>query len=490
MKMVKSLLLGSAAGLVAVAAAQAADLPVKAAPVEYVKVCSLYGAGYYYMPGTDICMKIGGYIRFQTTFGSANGSNPAVRDSRASTVTNASGYGYRTRGVLTVDTRQQTAYGTLRTYFLIGHQATNSNATGIFATRAFIQWAGFTFGRATSFFDHFPSSSRAYFSGNIHSPNTGDAGWNVAAYTAQFGNGFSATISLEEPRNPPNVTEITAAGFPDGGFAQSRQRYGGLRNYPDIVANLRLDQAWGSAMIGGALHDASAVYYGGAFNGLASPGPGDRMGWALTAATQINLPMINPGSVFNAQFTYTRGAVGYASHAALSTGVNSFDGSTWSYGLFTDGVFANPATIAGNVSGGIELTTAWSLALAYDHVWRPGLKTSLYGSYLDVSFGGNATALQCASAFNTPVGAALPAGAACSPNWSMWNIGSRTEWAPVRGLTLGVDVVYNRIEGAEFHNAAGGISSGPVGWAGGTATSFGNRDSVVGMFRIQRSYHP
>ena len=57
MKTVKSLLLlGSAAGLVAVSAGQAADLPVKAKPVEYVKVCSLYGAGFYYMPGTDICL--------------------------------------------------------------------------------------------------------------------------------------------------------------------------------------------------------------------------------------------------------------------------------------------------------------------------------------------------------------------------------------------------------------------------------------------------
>ena len=54
MKMVKSLLLGSAAGLVAVAGAQAADLPVKAKPVQYVKICSLYGVGFYYIPGTDM----------------------------------------------------------------------------------------------------------------------------------------------------------------------------------------------------------------------------------------------------------------------------------------------------------------------------------------------------------------------------------------------------------------------------------------------------
>ncbi len=58
MKMVKSLLLGSAAGLAAIAGAQAADLPVKAKPVEYVKICSLYGAGFYYIPGTDTCIRI------------------------------------------------------------------------------------------------------------------------------------------------------------------------------------------------------------------------------------------------------------------------------------------------------------------------------------------------------------------------------------------------------------------------------------------------
>ncbi|MBS0534197.1 MAG: porin, partial [Proteobacteria bacterium] len=73
MKMVKSLLLGTAAGLVAAAGAQAADLPVKAKPVQYVKICSLYGAGFYYMPGTDTCIKIGGFVRAEVNF-NAGGS--------------------------------------------------------------------------------------------------------------------------------------------------------------------------------------------------------------------------------------------------------------------------------------------------------------------------------------------------------------------------------------------------------------------------------
>ena len=80
MKMVKSLLLGSAAGLVAVAGAQAADLPVKAKPVEYVKICSIYGAGFFYIPGTDTCIKIGGWVRAEYAFGeTGNSARPVHR---------------------------------------------------------------------------------------------------------------------------------------------------------------------------------------------------------------------------------------------------------------------------------------------------------------------------------------------------------------------------------------------------------------------------
>src|ERR1700746_1340222 len=57
----KSLLLGSAAGLIAAAGAEAADLPTKkAAPVDYVRICNVYGPGFFYIPGTDTCIKIGG----------------------------------------------------------------------------------------------------------------------------------------------------------------------------------------------------------------------------------------------------------------------------------------------------------------------------------------------------------------------------------------------------------------------------------------------
>ena len=65
---IKSLLLGSAAALVAVSGARAADAVVyEPEPVEYVKVCDAYGAGFFYIPGTETCLKIDGYVRFRVT---------------------------------------------------------------------------------------------------------------------------------------------------------------------------------------------------------------------------------------------------------------------------------------------------------------------------------------------------------------------------------------------------------------------------------------
>ncbi|MFZ5736191.1 MAG: porin, partial [Pseudomonadota bacterium] len=75
MNIVKGLFLGSAAALLAVGGAQAADLPLKAKAVEYVKVCSIYGAGFYYIPGTDTCIKLGGYLRADVTIGGGSAFN-------------------------------------------------------------------------------------------------------------------------------------------------------------------------------------------------------------------------------------------------------------------------------------------------------------------------------------------------------------------------------------------------------------------------------
>ena len=128
MKTIKGLFLGSAAGLLAMGGAQAADLPVKAKAVEYVKICSLYGAGFYYMPGTDTCLKIGGYVRAEMGVGQVRGTGGTVLygDTGLRTRSNDQFF-MRGRANINFDTRQQTEYGLLRTYINLDVLMSTSN---------------------------------------------------------------------------------------------------------------------------------------------------------------------------------------------------------------------------------------------------------------------------------------------------------------------------------------------------------------------------
>ena len=122
----RTLILGSAAGLMALSGAQAADLPVKAKAVEYVRICSLYGAGFFFIPGTDTCIKIGGYLRADVTFnGGAHGA-PGWSGDFGQHNRYADYFVARSRMALTVDTRTATEYGVVRTFW----DATFSWTTG------------------------------------------------------------------------------------------------------------------------------------------------------------------------------------------------------------------------------------------------------------------------------------------------------------------------------------------------------------------------
>src|SRR3954462_10548203 len=112
----RTLILSSAAGLIAMSGAQAADLPVKAKAVEYVRIWSLYGAGFFFIPGTDTCIKIGGYLRADTTInGGAHGA-PAWNGDLGQQNRYRDYFVSRSRMALTIDTRTATEYGVVRTF--------------------------------------------------------------------------------------------------------------------------------------------------------------------------------------------------------------------------------------------------------------------------------------------------------------------------------------------------------------------------------------
>jgi hypothetical protein len=516
MKMVRSLLLGSAAGLVAVAGAQAADLPVKAKPVEYVKICSLYGVGFYYIPGTDTCIKIGGFVRHEWMWNAGGSYAPAAEFIGARSGNNRVGEDLtsRSRGGISADVRSQTAYGTLRGYvnlnlqWTTGDPVTAGSAAVTWFNRAFIQFAGFTFGLTASFFDFYSYAIHSNQTNMIGS-DTGGTGTNVAAYTAQFGNGFSASLSLEDGTHRRQtggaiVDLNTAASFPIGAAPLFDQR---AQRFPDVVANLRVDQAWGSAQISAALHDSSGAYYGGAFcaAGTANTdlcgGPSDEWGFALQAGVIFNLPWAK-GDTFALQAVYGEGTVaGYVAGLGVPS-LTRYDASglpvapIGSVGLawLVDGVFAAPGSIAG-YGGGVELTTGWAVQAGIQHYWTPSLRTSLWGGYMEIDYGATATALICASG-TLPMGAAVagvfPTGTGtvtCNPDFQLWQVGSRTIWNPVANLDVGVEILYTKLE-TEWGAGTVALPAFAAGARPAGLYTLDDQGVWSAMIRFQRNFWP
>src|SRR5215217_2666192 len=223
MKLVKSLLLGSAAGLVAVAGAQAADLPVrKAAPVDYVRVCSTYGAGYFFIPGSDTCLRISGFV-----------DGEALYQTRERGREDFDTFGMRARFRVNLDARQPTEYGLLRAFirmdlrresgvYISGGEGGGAVTTDVsrMPDQAYVQFGGLTAGRAQSMFD-FYTADDVYTTQRT----TSDTKIAMFAYTATFGGGLSATLSVEdnaERRNFAGPNFLTPTGFASpavvGGF--------------------------------------------------------------------------------------------------------------------------------------------------------------------------------------------------------------------------------------------------------------------------------
>ncbi|TYC63531.1 porin [Rhodobacterales bacterium] len=290
----KSMMLGAAAAAAAATTAQAADLPVAPEPVDYVRICDAYGSTFYYIPGTETCLKVGGRIRTQFVV------NNVLEDGAWGT-RDADGYTWRTQAYAYLDARTATQFGTLRAYSALSQRAENG-VLSVQLDKAYIQWGGMTAGYATSNFDIFTGQT---FMGVV-TRNWSDQTVNQLAYTAAFGNGFSATLAVEDR----SAREVGA--------------YGGTR-MPDFVAALAVSQGWGSAQLSGALHqvypDTASSYQ----TGITLDGAEDDLGFAVGGGVVFNLPMITPGSNIFFQGFYADGALSYLGASGTVGGVTVSD---------------------------------------------------------------------------------------------------------------------------------------------------------------------
>jgi hypothetical protein len=437
MKMVKSLLLGSAAGVVAVAGAQAADLPVKAKPVQYVKICTLYGDGFYYIPGSDTCIRFTGYIRADYGYQVTGARQPQYSGAAGANDRTVNRYSTRHRGSFSIDTRTQTAYGTLRTFQT--HHMQNENSTDSFnITRAFIQWGGFTFGRTVSFIDHEGSLGDSGFR-SLHQSQqdstTGASGTNQIAYTWQLGNGITLNVGADE-RRIRNIANRSTGSLTQGVDPTS---FRAGSNHPNPWVSLRVNQAWGRASVAVIANHNQATYYtdtGGACTGGQTGTtlcgyPDDKWGWAVLAGTELKLDFLSPGSRIGGFMTYGVGATRYVASNLTSPGLYG-SGNEIAIGAVTDAVYVDGSSL--------QQTTAWSAGGGFEYFWTRNFSSTIYGAYTEVSY--NNTVLNngwfCTGPFN--------GSASCDPGFKVWSVGTHHDWFPLPGLRFAVDVLYFNVE--------------------------------------------
>lgn len=424
MRRINRLLLGTAIVIVAAASAEAADFPVKAKPVEYVKVCGAYGAGFYYIPGTDICLRVGGYVWSDTQY-RHRGAAALITPGNLATVAGFShvlnrdvnDLSWRTRAMVVLDARSQTPAGTLRSYISAGWQYT-TNALGgpgaganiaPYLERAFSQLGGFTFGYIASFFD-------AWSAFSVTTPNTLANRLTPAfAYTAKLGDGFSGTISIEDGQTHRNA--ITMSPYAPLAAVMALNLYGG-QALPDLVGNFRVDQAWGSFQLSGALHQLRVN------QALALAGIGDTWGWAAAASAAIKLPALASKDELRLQAISTQGALEYTGLSA------SGDSSAVSLGLRTGGLlgigpvadlFDSFVTI-----GGHNLVSAWSATAQFQHWWTSTFRSTFFVGYLKLD---------------------MPAAAIVfgHPDFRLWQVGANAILTAAPGLDFTTEVVWTNV---------------------------------------------
>ncbi|WP_210254975.1 porin [Methylocapsa sp. S129] len=451
-------LLSSAACIVGAAASHAADLPTrKSAPAEYVKICNVGGMAGFVIPGSDTCLKIGGYVSAQVEAGnlkkgyswSPGGQGTALISSPASL---RSSFGWTTRAELDLDIRQQTSYGVLRGYTQIRFENGNgfdTDGTGAYIDVAYLQWAGITAGKTASFFGFFGGG---YGWANIFSPAQAEGGSNepdVLAYTATFGGGFSATASIQSPgANSFSATGLTNNGSSGGGanFNINTTNYG--MTFPDFVANIRVDQSWGSAQLSGVAHQVHV--YDAVGNSL------DKWGWGILGGASFNLPTLGAGDKLSIDGVYTRNAIWYS---GIPEGLWGENGAANGNGL------AMSAGDTYSVGGGRWATpSAWSAAALYEHHFSAAFSIDPEISYAQLNWSGSMGQL--------------------SSNSQSWIVGGVAHWDPAPLLDFAFELLYENT-----HQSTPSLYTPTVGTIDGKLSPFpNNTDGFAGRFYITRNF--
>ena len=549
MTLIKSLLLGSAAGIVAVASAQAADLPTrKAAPVEYVRVCNVGGITGWTLPGSDTCVKFSGYMTAQFEGGNLTtqynwgsigdaataAANPLVPQSAAVAAALAGISGYDTRNTQRVliqasspqfnttfyrpqigwtaranfgfDLASNTPYGPL-----IGHFDLNSeNGSGFdntggytYLNTGYVTWAGITAGKAQSFYS-FTGGGDNW--ANFASPDQkGFNEPNLLAYTASFGGGFTATIAAQSSGCNGGTYNTTtgSCGAPTGSgggtdLTEGTLHYGGNK-WPDFVGALHVKQGWGEAQVSGVIHDVNvedSAYQTAPYNLVSGAS-----GCGITAAGVVGtLPC-------NAQHNQ----IGWGIDAGVKVNLPSFGAgddalitgsytrsAVWYSGL-PDMMWGENGQVNGNgqsmymsdaffnpITNQWSTPTAWSVSALIEHHFTPQFYVDLEGSVGQLKWSNQGGGCYI---LGFGCGVAQFAQGAISPSATTWLVGADLGWNPVTNLNFDLELMYQGTN----QSAPSGFLGTVYNW--GQSNEFfvpgdwhGTSDGFAGRLRITRYF--
>jgi len=547
MTLTKSLLLGSAAGIVAVATAQAADLPTrKAAPVEYVRVCNVGGITGWTLPGSDTCVKFSGYITAQFVGGNLETqfSWGSVGDAQAA-IANTPGLarfvgsplltelgaidprstqrvllaasaaqqnlsfnrpttGWSSRANFGFDLASNTAWGPLIGHFDLNVDVANGldplqgagTANIAYLNTGYLTWAGITAGKAQSFFS-FIGGGDNY--ANFFSPDR--KGFNeplLLAYTASFGGGFTATLSAE---SPGSVGASGGGTLSNGGTSCAGSNPGCVPNaalitfggekWPDFVGALHVKQPWGEAQISGVIHDVNVVANG--FDGAVVGNACGPDAFPVACNGQQN----HIGWAIDAGVKINLPSFGAGDDLVL-TGAYS-QSAAWYSGL-EDGMWGENGQTNGNgqpmnladaffnpVNNQWSTPRAWSVTALLEHHFTPTIYVDLEGSLGGVQWSNMGGGCNFASA-SCLIGQA--ANGPMSPRALSWIIGADLGWNPVTNLNFDLELMYQGTTQTAPSGFIGTVyNTGGVGGATFVPGDWrGNSDGFAGRLRITRYF--
>jgi hypothetical protein len=485
MKLLKELMLGGATIILPVVA-QAADLSsYKSAPIQYVRVCDAYGTGFFYIPGTDTCLRVGGYTRFEFRYQPGHD----IYNVKTGTVSQAASAeddtGMRIRGRIYVDAQTPTQWGTVETYarlraanddgiraeggtseFLTSYSPGGNKATVLTMERAYIRFAGVTAGLNSENLNAIP----AYMFGPGAYPGFPN-GIKQLAYTATLGGGISTTVALEskadftaDATTAGDGTLATSAGTPlpyaygvtyanrlDSGFA--------------LVGNIRRDVRTGFFQIAGAVKNNT-------IDGvtLGSPGPtsdynplhgsAGMLGWAASFSFRYNLPMLGSGDRLHFQAVYGRGIDGLVQdNGSFNNLSNSTGANRWLGGIITVPTDIIATSASSGVVNSVAETQALSVYGVFTHYWTQTWRSNVQAGYLR---------------FWAP--AADPSVGPQVGGVKVFDTAANLIWSPTTDFDIGVEVDYAHLSQT--------IQNAPVVLPAAALHS----DGIMGTLRLQRDF--